>query len=358
MANRPPGTSPLIAVIAALRLEPHELQMFDPSYPRFDAQRPLIVLREQLASARPSIAARYPPRADARAVIGDTATTVAVAELPAGADAWLLPALTPEQDSHALSGLRGVMERLYSADGCPWDREQTHETLRRYFLEEAYELVEAIDRGDMQALEEEIGDVLAHLFMQTALAQEAGAFTVEDVVAHASAKFVRRHPHVFGDEQAGSQEALLERWDQIKAAERAERDEAPGAEAAEGALDSVPHAAPALQRASALIGRALRAGVTEPPASAHGQVAALAAALPRSPDADALGGLLWSVVRLAREVDVDAEEALREACARFATAVAALEHEARERTVDASGLPPESRAATWAAVGTVRNKAE
>ncbi|MDA0366741.1 MAG: hypothetical protein O2843_12895, partial [Chloroflexi bacterium] len=201
MADRPPGTSPLIAVIAALRLEPHELQTFDPRYPRFDAQRPLIVLREQFASARPLVTARYPPRAEARTVIGGVATTVMVAELPAAAAAWLLPALAPEQDGHALAGLRGVMERLYGPDGCPWDREQTHETLRRYFLEEAYELVEAIDRGDMRALEEEIGDVLAHLFMQAALAQEAGAFTVEDVVAHASAKFVRRHPHVFGDEQ-------------------------------------------------------------------------------------------------------------------------------------------------------------
>ncbi|MEX2229181.1 MAG: MazG nucleotide pyrophosphohydrolase domain-containing protein [Dehalococcoidia bacterium] len=263
MADGPPGAPTLIAIMDALGLAPHELQTFDPAYSRFDAQRPLLVLDEQFVAARPLLGDRYPARAPARAVVrGAVRDGVAVADLPEDADAWLLPALPPEQDSRALAGLRGVMERLYAPDGCPWDREQTHESLRRYFLDEAYELVDAIDHGDVRGLEEEIGDVLAHLFMQTALAQLAGTFTVEDVVAHASAKFVRRHPHVFGDEAAGSQEALLDRWEQIKAAERAQRGEAAGAEAPEGALDSVPAAAPALQRASALIGRALRAGVT------------------------------------------------------------------------------------------------
>ena len=351
MADGPPGAPTLIAIMDALGLAPHELQTFDPAYSRFDAQRPLLVLDEQFVAARPVLGDRYPARTPARAVVrGAVRDGVAVADLPEDADAWLLPALPPERDSRALAGLRGVMERLYAPDGCPWDREQTHESLRRYFLDEAYELVDAIDHGDVRGLEEEIGDVFAHLFMQTALAQLAGAFTVEDVVAHASAKFVRRHPHVFGDEAAGSQEALLDRWEQIKAAERAERGEAAGAEAPEGALDSVPAAAPALQRASALIGRALRAGVTRPRAEARAELVALAGALPAQPNAAAVGALLWSVVRVAREADVDAEEALRAACARFIEAVAALEREARARGHGPSAVGADALSATWGAV--------
>lgn len=349
MAEGPPHMPTLIAVIDALGLRPHEVQAFDPAHPRFDAQRPLLVLREQFESARPVLGERYPARTEVRVVTTGAVAPTALEDLPAGADAWLLPALPPEQDHRALAGLRGVMERLYGPDGCPWDREQTHETLRRYFLEEAYELVDAIDRGHMRDLQEEIGDVLAHLFMQTALAQIEGAFSVEDVVAHASAKFVRRHPHVFGDEEAGSQEALLDRWERIKTAERAERGETPEQSAPSGALDSVPAAAPALQRASALIGRALRAGVAAPPAGARGEVAALVAALPARLDSEAVGAVLWGVVHLARDADVDAEEALREACARFSAAVVAIEREARERGVEPSALDDEALRAPWAA---------
>ncbi|MDA1240395.1 MAG: MazG family protein, partial [Chloroflexi bacterium] len=258
----------LEGALRALDLPPHRLQAFDPAHPDFDAQRTLLVLPAQFEVARPLVRRRYPASKVARVVIDGIARETPVAALPFDATAWLLPALPPEEDRRSLEGLRRVMERLFAPDGCPWDREQTPETLRRFLIEEVYELVDAIDRGDQAGLREEIGDVLAHMFMQTALAQQSGAFTLDDVAEYANTKFVRRHPHVFGEEESGSPEALLDRWEAIKATERAEKGEAE-ATRPEGALDSVPRAAPALQRAQMLARRAARHGLGDAPLPAR-----------------------------------------------------------------------------------------
>ncbi len=334
-------------LLTLLELAAHQVQAFDPDYVSFDAQRPLLVLPAQFETARPELRRRYPPTRTARVVLDDHSEETTVAALPLEASAWLLPALAPEEDRRSLSGLRGVMELLFGPDGCPWDREQTHETLRRYLLEEVYELVDAIDRSDTAGLREEVGDVLAHMFMQTALAQEAGTFTLEDAVEYAHDKFVRRHPHVFGEEQADSGAWVAERWDALKRAERAARG---NEEQPEGALDSVPLAAPSLQRAQALIGRAQRAGLTDPTSTA---TEALDQAL-RGKD---LGALLFAAVRLARELDVDAEEALREASSRFAAAFGALEESARDAGIEPGALPAEESARVWKAIGGTGDQA-
>ncbi|MEX2446799.1 MAG: MazG nucleotide pyrophosphohydrolase domain-containing protein, partial [Dehalococcoidia bacterium] len=306
----------LDALLDAFDLAPHEVQAFDPLHPRFDATRPLLVLAPQFEAARPVVRLRYPPQAAARTASDGRVEAATVAALPLDGDAWLLPALAPEEDRGSVDGLRRVMERLFAPDGCPWDREQTPQTLRRYLLEETYEFVDAIDRDDAPALREELGDLFAHLFMQTALAQQAGRFTAEDVAAYAHAKFVRRHPHVFGDEQAESNEVLVGRWEAIKRAER----EAAGANAEEtaGALDSVPLAAPALQRTQLLLSRARSAGLGEPPATASETLRAAV-------DAGDPAAVLAAAVRFAAEHGVDAEEALRHAATRFVTAFQALE---------------------------------
>ncbi len=331
----------LDALCAALELAPERVHAFDPEHPAFDAQRPLLVLAGQFEAARPEVRRRYPASKVARIARGDAAESCAIAALPFDADAWLLPALPPEEDLRALAGLRGVMERLFAPDGCPWDREQTHESLRRYLLEETYELVDAIDRGDSAGLREEIGDVLAHMFMQTALAQRAGTFTLEDVLEYATAKFVRRHPHVFGEEEAGSMEALLDRWETIKRGERAARGEAEAARA-EGALDSVPRAAPALVRTQSLIGRAGSAGLQTPDSSPSD---AARVAL----DAGDVGALLFAAVRLAREQGADAEEALRAAGERFAAAFRDLEGAAQTAGADPVSLDASAHIAVWEA---------
>jgi len=343
MPNTPPNAPSLDRVAAAFGLAPHELQVFDPAHPRFDAQRPLVVLAQQAEAARPLIRERYRPDVEARVLLDSTVTTAHAAALPLDAEAWLLPALPPEADTRSIDGLRGVMERLFAPDGCPWDREQTHATLRPYLLEEAYELVDAIDRDDRPGLREEIGDILAQMFMLTTIAHLDGSFSLEDAVQYANEKFVRRHPHVFGDEAAGTAEALNQRWDAIKAQERAAR-EAEGASAApEGALDSTPAAAPSLQRAQSLIRRAGRAGLAALDAS------------PRTTLRDALDredwpAALWSLAALAAEEGFDAEETLREAAGRFTSAFSALEAAARAAAMEVPSLPEQARREPWAAV--------
>lgn len=336
-----PEAPSLDAICAALDLAPHAVQAFDPAHPAFDAQRPLLVLPPQFEAARPEVRRRYPSSKAAHAVRDGAAEICAVAALPFDAQAWLLPALAPEEDLRSLAGLRGVMERLFAPDGCPWDREQTHESLRRYLLEETYELVDAIDRGNPDGLREEIGDVLAHMFMQTALAQQAGTFTLEDVLEYATAKFVRRHPHVFGAEEAGSMETLLDRWEAIKRGERAAKESAETPAA--GALDSIPLAAPALQRTQSLIGRARTGGLA--PATVEAAEAARAAL-----DSSDVGALLFAAVRLARERDVDAEEALRTTAERFASAFRALETASRVAGSEPAARESAEHGAVWAAV--------
>ncbi|MEX1022708.1 MAG: MazG family protein [Dehalococcoidia bacterium] len=333
----PAETPSLDRVIAALGVGPHQVHAFDPAFPDFDAQRPLLVLAPHMEAARPLARRRYPPATPARALVDGRAVDATVATLPLEAEAWLLPALAPEDDRRALKGLRLVMERLFAPDGCPWDREQTPETLRRYLIEETYELVDAIDRGDTPGLREEIGDVVAQMFMLTAIAQRDGQFTLEDAVEHAAAKFVRRHPHVFGDAATDTADGVTAQWEQIKAQERADRGDAG---APEGALDSVPAAAPSLQRAQALLRRARRAGIEDPPAP------------PRQAVVDALDAGDWPaallhLARLANDADIDAEETLREASTAFTRAFQALEADARAADAAVEDLDAARRARVW-----------
>ena len=342
-----PSSSPsLDALLAAFGLARHAVQAFDPAHPRFDSARGLLVLMPQFPAARPLVTARYAPDAPLRIARSGSVEASTVATLPFDADAWLLPSLRPEEDHASLDALRGVMERLFAPDGCRWDREQTHESLRRYLLEETYELVDAIDRSDSDGLREEIGDVLAHMFMQTALAQQAGTFSLEDVLEYATAKFVRRHPHVFGEEEAGSMEALLDRWETIKRAERTAKGESEDAPV-EGALDSIPLAAPALQRTQSLIGRAGTGGLAPAPIEA---TEAARVAL----EASDVGALLFAAVRLARERGVDAEEALRTTAERFASAFRGLEAASRGSDVEVGAGAAGEHPAVWAAVADHR----
>ena len=346
MTETPASRTPsLDALLAAFDLAPHEVQAFDPSHPRFDAARGLLVMAQQFEAALPVLRARYADDARVRIAQGRRVEETSVATLHLDgvtAQAWLLPPLRPEEDRGSIEGLRGVMERLFAADGCPWDREQTPQTLRRYLLEETYEFVDAIDRDDAAGMREELGDLFAHLFMQTALAQQAGRFTAEEVAAYAHAKFVRRHPHVFGDEEAGTNEQLLDRWEAIKRAER-EQDGATSDVPTPGALDSIPVAAPALQRMQSLLSRAQRAGLGAPPRDP------LDAAREAIEADDALA-LLVAAVQVAEAHDLNAEEALREAAQRFTAAFVALEHEARGLGIALEILPETTFGAVWGAL--------
>ena len=233
-----------------------------------------------------------------------------------------LPAVDPLVDLASVAAVTRIAERLRAPDGCPWDREQTHASLRPHLLEEAYEALEALDSGDLDRLRDELGDLLFQIAIHAQLAHEEGAFDMSDVARRIGEKLVRRHPHVF--EGTAIRGDLLAQWERIKREER----EA-GGKAEESVLSGVPKDLPALFAAERLQERAERVGLE--PARID---------LPLDIDDPAfLGELLFDVVAIAREKGFDAESALREANQRFTARVGKVEQRAR-----AEGRAPESYA--------------
>ncbi len=215
--------------------------------------------------------------------------------------------------------LQDVVAHLRAPDGCPWDREQTHASLRVGLLEETYEVLEAIDAGDAGKLCEELGDLLLQVSLQTQIAVEDGEFMPGEVIAGIVAKLRRRHPHVFGDVAVSGVDEVLHNWEAIKQRERDERGEGGMGEAA--ALDGVPRTLPALARAQALNTRAARFGYEDDAASSAGLACLEERMLPhdRAEREEALGETLLALARLAHRLEVDAESALRAAMTRFTT---------------------------------------
>lgn len=239
---------------------------------------------------------------------------------PAGARLLWVPSLAPEQ---SWLELVAVVAHLRAPDGCPWDREQTHESLRPYLLEEAYEAVEALDARDWPAFCDELGDLLLQVVLHAQVAVEAGRFALRDVLAAITGKLIRRHPHVFGELKADTAEEVLVNWEALKREERAARDGA-AAVAVTDPLQGVPRAMPALARAQLMLRKGRRVpdlAALLPPANGAALPALLARFQDR-PDEDALAELLWQLVALAQARGLDAEEALRGRLRRFADPLA------------------------------------
>lgn len=233
-----------------------------------------------------------------------------------------------------MNDLLEIMRLLRSPDGCPWDREQTHRSLRTNLVEEAYEAVEAIDRGDAAGLREELGDVLLQVVLHACIAEEESAFSYGDVVDGLARKLVERHPHVFGDVVADSAEGALDSWNAAKRREK-------GTTQA-GLLDGVPHALPALMRADKVMSRAKRVGLNVA-ADADGIRERIAALAQQKPDSETVGEMLFLTTALARSVRADAEEALALSTNRFIDRFAAAEAQLTADGRDVSGLT----AAEW-----------
>lgn len=234
-----------------------------------------------------------------------------------------------------------TMDRLRSPGGCPWDASQDHDSLAPYLLEEAYEAFQAIEDGDLEALREELGDVLLQVVFHARLAEERSAderWSVDDVAAGLVDKLVRRHPHVFADGSARDAAEVETSWDAIKSAERG------GASPVRG----VPMGAPALTLAASLQRRSARLGVPQEViapelAAASGLAAAIGAAaseLEQSPSVAAAGALLWTVVAALRELDMDAEAALRGRSRQFRDRLLDIEAAAADDGVDPASLDP------------------
>jgi tetrapyrrole methylase family protein/MazG family protein len=233
-----------------------------------------------------------------------------------------LPDLSPlpgKQTGVEVGKLVGLMQRLLAPGGCPWDREQTLETLVPYLVEETYEVVDALAAGNADDHREELGDLLLQIVFQSELRFAEGKFGIDDVARGIVAKLVRRHPHVFGDATAKDADAVLANWAKLKAAEKAEKGK-------HGALDGIPKSAPALLRATRAGEKAGAVGFDWP--NADGPRAKIDEELAefdearRSGDRAAmhheLGDVLQAIVNLARKLGLDAELALRESTDRFA----------------------------------------
>jgi MazG family protein len=251
----------------------------------------------------------------------------------------------------ALARLLDIMARLRGPDGCPWDREQTPESLRPYLVEEAYEVLDAIDRGDAAAVRDELGDLLLQVVFHAQLASEAGRFAIADVADAIANKLVRRHPHVFADVRVRDADEVARNWSRIKAEER----RAAGHEG--DAFSAIPAALPALMRAEQIGAKAAPLGLDW--SDVRGVLAKLDEerseldAAVRSGDRDAaareLGDLLLTVASVARHLDVSPELALRAANERFVARARHVVEAARARGAAAADLPPTERDALWEA---------
>ncbi|GAA2146732.1 nucleoside triphosphate pyrophosphohydrolase [Kitasatospora kazusensis] len=240
---------------------------------------------------------------------GDPGLTDALARI-AVEDAGQVPEIEVLPGSYDLPGARlldlvSVMDRLRSPGGCPWDAEQTHASLVKYLVEEAFELVEAIEEGDRETLREELGDVLLQVFFHSRIAEEHAEdpFTIDDVAGDIVEKLMYRHPHVFGDVEAAGTAEVEANWEQLKAAEKQR----------ESVLDGVPAGLPALAYAAKLVSRVRRAGFEGVPDQAY--------ELPRELTAHSAGALLLAVVQRAHDAGVDVDAALRAAARDYRTAV-------------------------------------
>lgn len=226
------------------------------------------------------------------------------------------------------------MARLRATDGCPWDREQTFDSIKPYTLEETYEVLDAIDARDWPGLAEELGDFLLQAVFYAQMAEEAGHFRIEDSLEAINAKLIRRHPHIFGDAEARTADAVKQRWDEIKAAEK----EAAGVKQ-ELLLDGVPRSVPALVEASQISSRAAKAGFDWENAEQvlgkleeelHELAEARRTASHEEIEGE-IGDILFVLVNLARFTKVDPEQALRKSNAKFRRRFAHVERGLKER---------------------------
>jgi tetrapyrrole methylase family protein/MazG family protein len=246
-------------------------------------------------------------------------------------------------EGQRLLDLIRVMALLRGPGGCPWDREQTHQSLARHLLEETHETLEAIDQGDVDRLREELGDLLLQVVFHAEMARQEGTFDVDDVAEGITSKLVRRHPHVFGDVEVDSADEVLVNWERIKSEEKGEH-----------AVDEeIPATLPALSRAAKVQRRAAGSGFdwrTKDAALAkvHEELAELERAGPGDAE-DELGDVLFAVASLGRRLNVDPETALRKATRRFSDRFETMKAAAEGEGVAMDGLSDEELLARFRA---------
>lgn len=275
-------------------------------------------------------------------------------------------------ESDPFRRLVAIMERLLDTDGCPWDREQTHETLKPYVIEEAYEVCEAVDEADMDSLREELGDVMLQTVFHAALAHREGHFAIDDVLNGICAKLIRRHPHVFAETEVSGSDEVLQNWEKIKQVEKEEKarsrargkrehgvaadDTAAGGSApAPSALDGVPKAMPALTRAFRVQEKAARVGfdwdqIGDVWKKVEEEVREVREALESGTVRDVeeeIGDFLFALVNLTRFLKVHPEESLQKTTNKFIRRFRHIEARARENNRQLSDMTLEQMDVLW-----------
>lgn len=249
--------------------------------------------------------------------------------------------------NYGIYHLLKVVETLRGENGCPWDKEQTIESLRPYLIEEAYELLDAIDSGNMEAHREELGDVLLQVALQSEIRKENNEFSFDDVAEEIAEKLIRRHPHVFGDVQVENAEEVLKNWEQIKKTEKSKDKKS--------VLAGVPNHLPALQKAQRMQSRAAKVGFDwEEPKDIIDKIAEEVEELKQAfekNDRDEImsefGDVLFSIVNLARFADISAEDALRKTNLKFKNRFMMLEKEMHKDGLDMNDTPLEVMEEYW-----------
>ncbi len=250
------------------------------------------------------------------------------------------------KEHYDVNDYRRIISLLRGEGGCPWDREQTHESIRRNLLEEAYEVCEAIDERDPEHLREELGDLLMQVLFHADMEAEAGRFDLDDVADTACRKLILRHPHVFGATQVSSSAEVLENWDAIKRREKNQRSTGE-------AMDSVARSLPALWRAEKIQGKAHKAGFDWPDVDGamdklREEVDELEDAVCRSEGVEEeLGDALFALVKVARFTGTDPEAALHKACEKFICRYRFMEEEAARSGKQLSELPLAEQEKLW-----------
>ncbi|MDD6174201.1 MAG: nucleoside triphosphate pyrophosphohydrolase [Firmicutes bacterium] len=253
-----------------------------------------------------------------------------------------------KKERYTIEDLRQIMQILRAPGGCPWDAEQTHESIRKNMIEEAYEAADAIDSGDKAALQEELGDVLMQVVFHAQMEEEAGVFTLDDVADGVCKKLVYRHPHVFGNVQADTSAQVLKNWEALKLVEKSQKSETES-------MQSIPRILPALLRAEKVQKKAARVGFDwNDAAGTFEKIAEETEELRRASESGAqeqmeeeLGDLLFSVVNTARFLHVDPEQALTGASDKFIRRFSVMEQTAAAENMKLSEASAEQLEAFW-----------
>lgn len=350
-----PAVSFVEVAAGALGMDFREIQVCDATNLRIDPLRPALIHqvfdRDVVTELKLELLKLLAPD-HAITVLGAVGTGeerlrhVSLAELdhrPFGyLDTLFVPPIPAIEDVRRFDGLLHVVRMLLAPGGCPWDREQTHLSLRPYLLEETYEALEAIDNRVPEELVEELGDVLFQTLIHTAIAEIAGEFEMHEVIERITTKLIQRHPHVFGDGTASTSAEVEENWEKLKKVEK-RRD---------SILEGVPASLPALAQSQSLQGRARKVGFDWPDVAGRleklqEEVGEFARAANPAEQLDEFGDILAVLVNIADHFGIDAEQALRGANAKFRSRFGTVEKLARERNVEMTDMDLAGLDALW-----------